>query len=193
MWNENSRLPVVGIALAALFVAACGSKEAGSPPPSTSTAAAAPPAEGQPEVKLQSFTASLSADPAKAGADATATVRVVPAGGYKVNEEYPYKCKLDAPSGTAISLAQQVIGQLDAKRKWVNHASDSKEELSIISHRIDEVPGTHTVTYRSEVDEISMTHTAHSRKGFALGAVVAAEWLKGKKGVFGMDDLLQES
>jgi 4-hydroxy-tetrahydrodipicolinate reductase len=105
-------------------------------------------------------------------------------------EEIHHVHKLDAPSGTAISLANQVIEQLAEKQKWVNEASTAKQELSIISKRIDEVPGTHTVTYNSAVDEISITHIAHNRKGFALGAVVAAEWIKDKKGVFGMNDLM---
>jgi 4-hydroxy-tetrahydrodipicolinate reductase len=105
-------------------------------------------------------------------------------------EEIHHIHKLDAPSGTAISLANQVIDQMESKQKWVNSATTDTNELSIISKRIDEVPGTHTVTYSSPVDEISMTHTAHNRTGFAVGAVVAAEWIKGKKGVFGMNDLM---
>ncbi len=105
-------------------------------------------------------------------------------------EEIHHVHKLDAPSGTAISLANQAIEQLDAKNKWVNDPAKDTNELGIISKRIDEVPGTHTVTYSSEVDEISITHIAHSRKGFALGAVIAAEWMQDKKGIYGMDDLL---
>jgi 4-hydroxy-tetrahydrodipicolinate reductase len=105
-------------------------------------------------------------------------------------EETHHVHKLDAPSGTAISLANQVIEQLAEKQKWVNEASANKSELAIISIRIDEVPGTHTVTYNSSVDEISITHIAHNRKGFALGAVVAAEWVKDKKGILGMNDLM---
>jgi 4-hydroxy-tetrahydrodipicolinate reductase len=105
-------------------------------------------------------------------------------------EEIHHVHKLDAPSGTAISLANQVIEQLAEKQKWVNEASANKSELAIISKRIDEVPGTHTVTYNSSVDEISITHIAHNRKGFALGAVVAAEWVKDKKGILGMNDLM---
>lgn len=108
-------------------------------------------------------------------------------------EEIHHVHKLDAPSGTAISLANQAIEQLDSKNKWVNNLTKNKNELGIISKRIDEVPGTHTVTYSSEVDEISITHIAHSRKGFALGAVIAAEWLKEKKGIFGMEDLINNS
>ncbi|MGQ0829555.1 MAG: 4-hydroxy-tetrahydrodipicolinate reductase [Bacteroidota bacterium] len=105
-------------------------------------------------------------------------------------EEIHHVHKLDSPSGTAISLANQVLERIDSKQKWVNNATQNKNELGIISKRIDEVPGTHTVTYGSAVDEISITHIAHSRKGFALGAVVAAEWMKEKKGIFGMNDLM---
>ncbi|MDF2436698.1 MAG: dapB [Bacteroidota bacterium] len=114
--------------------------------------------------------------------------------GYDVAmEEIHHVHKLDAPSGTAISLANQVIANLDKKVKWVNNETKNKEELSIISKRLDEVPGTHTVTYGSDVDEISITHIAHNRKGFALGAVIAAEWVKDKKGVYGMNDLMSEN
>ncbi len=105
-------------------------------------------------------------------------------------EEIHHIHKLDAPSGTAISLANQVMERMESKQKWVNATTNNANELSIISKRIDEIPGTHTVTYSSAVDEISMTHTAHNRTGFAIGAVVAAEWLKGKKGIFGMNDLM---
>lgn len=110
---------------------------------------------------------------------------------YRVSmEEIHHVHKIDAPSGTAISLANQIIENSTQKQKWVNAISDDKNELEIISKRIDEVPGTHTVTYSSAVDEISITHIAHNRKGFALGAVIAAEWVKDKKGIFGMNDLL---
>jgi 4-hydroxy-tetrahydrodipicolinate reductase len=105
-------------------------------------------------------------------------------------EEIHHVHKLDAPSGTAISLAIQMIDNLERKDKWVNESSSKANELPIISKRIDEVPGTHTVTYSSEVDEISITHIAHSRKGFALGAVLAAEFMAGKKGLFGMKELM---
>jgi 4-hydroxy-tetrahydrodipicolinate reductase len=73
----------------------------------------------------------------------------------------------------------------------VNLLSDNKKEISIVSKRIDKVPGTHSINYDSKIDSIEIKHTAHSREGFASGAVVAAEWLKGKKGVFGMDDMLK--
>lgn len=108
-------------------------------------------------------------------------------------EEIHHVHKLDSPSGTALSLANQLIENIDSKQKWVNQSTDNRNELGIISKRIDEVPGTHTVTYSSAVDEISMTHIAHNRKGFALGAVIAAEWVKDKKGIFGMNDLLANS
>ena len=112
--------------------------------------------------------------------------------GYNVTmEEIHHIHKLDAPSGTAISLANQVIEQIKSKENFVNYSTNNANELGIISKRIDEVPGTHTVTYNSDVDEISITHRAHNRKGFALGAVIAAEWIVGKKGVFGMDDLMK--
>jgi 4-hydroxy-tetrahydrodipicolinate reductase len=107
-------------------------------------------------------------------------------------EEIHHIHKLDAPSGTAITLANHIIEQIDSKDGWVNSTAENKNEVGIISKRLGEVPGTHTVTYRSEVDEISITHFAHNRKGFAMGAVMAAEWMKGKKGVFGMNDMLGE-
>ena len=105
-------------------------------------------------------------------------------------EEIHHVQKLDSPSGTAISLANNIVEKLERKLKWVNESTSEKNELEIISKRIDAIPGTHTVTYASDVDEISIVHTAHSRKGFALGAVIAAEWTKEKKGVFGMNDLM---
>lgn len=98
--------------------------------------------------------------------------------------------KADAPSGTAISLAEGLIGKIDHKKKWVNQASKNDTELSIQSRRQGEVPGTHQVNYTSAVDSISICHTAHNRKGFALGAALAAEWLADKKGCFSMQDLL---
>jgi 4-hydroxy-tetrahydrodipicolinate reductase len=105
-------------------------------------------------------------------------------------EEIHHTQKLDAPSGTAITLADGVLNQINRKEKWVNHLTENPHELSIISHRIDEVPGTHTVKYSSSHDDIEIKHTAHSRYGFARGAVMAAEWLVGKVGCFGMEDML---
>ena len=105
-------------------------------------------------------------------------------------EETHHTEKLDAPSGTAITIGEGVLSEVDRKKNWVNDASDENEELSIISYREPEVPGTHIVTYESEVDAIKLEHVAHSRKGFALGAVVAAEFLAGKTGLYSMKDVL---
>ena len=105
-------------------------------------------------------------------------------------KEIHHTQKLDAPSGTAVSLAEQVIAHLERKNKWVNEESDNSETLSIISERIDPAPGTHMVKYSSEIDDIEIIHTAHSRKGFAMGAVLAAEYIHDKKGNFTMKDVL---
>ena len=96
--------------------------------------------------------------------------------------------KLDAPSGTAITLAEGILDHSD-KKDWV---LDEKEngKLTITAKREGEVPGTHIINYRSEVDEITIEHKAHSRNGFALGAIIAAEWLKDKTGVYSMKDVL---
>ena len=104
-------------------------------------------------------------------------------------EEIHHTKKLDAPSGTAITLAEGII-ENSAKNDWELGDKASEENIPIVAKRIPEVPGTHTVWYDSEVDSIEIKHTAHSRKGFALGAVVAAEWIIGKKGVFTMKDVL---
>jgi 4-hydroxy-tetrahydrodipicolinate reductase len=105
-------------------------------------------------------------------------------------EEIHHTQKKDAPSGTAISLAEQIMGQLPQKKKWVNYKSEKEEELSIISKREDPAPGTHSIKYSSPVDDIEITHTAHNRKGFALGAVVGAEFIRNKKGIFTMKEVL---
>lgn len=105
-------------------------------------------------------------------------------------KEIHHTQKKDAPSGTAVTLAEQILSNLPRKKKWVNHAAANKEELSIVSERIDPAAGTHEVKYSSEVDDIGIIHTAHSRKGFALGAVLAAEYIHDKKGVFTMKDVL---
>jgi 4-hydroxy-tetrahydrodipicolinate reductase len=98
--------------------------------------------------------------------------------------------KKDAPSGTAITLAEQVLENVPRKKSWVNHISDNIDELEILSERIDPAPGTHKVKYSSPIDDIEIIHTAHSRKGFALGAVLAAEYIAGKKGIYSMKDVL---
>ena len=109
---------------------------------------------------------------------------------YDVNmTEIHHIHKLDHPSGTAITLANGVIDNLDRKKRW-SEDSDAADVLKITHERKGEVPGTHIVNYVSDIDRISITHEAFSREGFALGAVVAAEWLKGKNGLFSMDDVM---
>jgi 4-hydroxy-tetrahydrodipicolinate reductase len=104
-------------------------------------------------------------------------------------EEIHHTKKLDAPSGTAITLAEGIINN-SSKKEWILGENGSKEEIPITAKRIPEVPGTHNVSYSSEVDTIEIKHTAHSRKGFALGAVIAAEWLVNREGIFSMKDVL---
>jgi len=103
-------------------------------------------------------------------------------------EEIHHIHKLDAPSGTAISLAEGIIQNSDFEAWKLDETKD--KELGIFAIREDEVPGTHSVFYKSEVDEIEIKHTAYNRNGFALGAVIAAEWIINKKGVFSMKDVL---
>lgn len=105
-------------------------------------------------------------------------------------EEIHHTQKKDAPSGTAITIAEGIMDNLTQKTKWVNEVTDNENELTIISKRIDPAPGTHTVKYCSSIDDIEITHTAHNRQGFALGAVLAAEFLYNKKGIFTMQDVL---
>ena len=114
-------------------------------------------------------------------------------------EEIHHSQKLDSPSGTAITIAEGIIENLGTKKEWVNIlTADGKDadddnvkndQLLIESFRIDSVPGTHTVIYDSEVDSIEFKHTAHNRNGFALGAVLAAEWVHGKKGFFSVEEM----
>lgn len=98
--------------------------------------------------------------------------------------------KRDAPSGTAITLAEQILEKIKRKKGWVNHISDNLDELEIQSERKDPAPGTHTIEYSSAIDTITITHTAHNRRGFATGALLAAEFIAGKKGVYQMSDVL---
>ena len=101
--------------------------------------------------------------------------------------------KLDSPSGTGISIAEQIIHEHDAYDGWENVKKSQITKavtLSIESLRLPDVPGTHEVKYESEIDTIEIKHTAHNRKGFALGSVLAAEWLQNKKGVYTMNDVL---
>ena len=106
-------------------------------------------------------------------------------------KEVHHTQKKDAPSGTAVTLAEGVLQHSNLKKEWVNREAQTPEQLSIISERIDPAPGTHHVKWSSEVDDIEIIHTAHNRKGFALGAVLAAEFIHDKKGVFTMKDVLQ--
>jgi len=121
----------------------------------------------------------------------------------KLMNNYPsYKCsvteihhteKKDAPSGTGITIAEDIIKELDHFSNWKNvkvSEIKNKNTLSLASERLPNVPGTHEVVYENDIDKIEITHTAHSRKGFALGSVIAAEWIKDKKGVFTMRDVL---
>lgn len=110
---------------------------------------------------------------------------------YEVSmQEIHHLQKLDAPSGTAITLANDLLDILPNKTKWVNEVSKLKNEIGIESLRIEGIPGTHSIKYSSEIDSIQIKHTAHNRKGFALGAVIAAEWLINKKGVHEMKHVL---
>ena len=110
---------------------------------------------------------------------------------YEVSmKEIHHTQKLDAPSGTAISLAEQVINSQGLKKEWVLDTKTKPEELLIEASRKNKVPGTHIVKYESDIDSITIEHEAHSREGFALGAVIAAEWLLPKKGVYTMKDVL---
>lgn len=99
--------------------------------------------------------------------------------------------KLDQPSGTAITLAEGILEENQSKKNWINEESTDKTKLSIISERKPNVPGTHTVSYTSAEDTIEITHTANSRKGFALGAVKVSEWIKDQQGMLNMDDFLK--
>jgi len=111
-------------------------------------------------------------------------------------EEIHHTQKLDSPSGTAMTIAEDIIEAVERKHEWVNEVVGTavpeafkSEELLIESHRIENVPGTHTVIYSSEVDDIEIKHTAHNRAGFALGAIIAAEWLENKQGFYNIADV----
>lgn len=111
-------------------------------------------------------------------------------------EEIHHTQKLDAPSGTAITLAEDILSNIDRKSHWIcqtegQSAEPGNDDLLINALRIPNIPGTHTVSYDSEIDSIEIKHTAHNRKGFAAGALMAAEWIAGKKGVFSMRDILK--
>jgi 4-hydroxy-tetrahydrodipicolinate reductase len=113
--------------------------------------------------------------------------------GYQASlEEIHHTEKKDAPSGTAITLAEGIIRNMNNLTGWhLNGQSPENEQsLAITAKRIDPAPGTHIIRYSSEIDQIEISHTAHSRHGFALGAILVAEWIQGKKGVLSMDDFL---
>lgn len=105
-------------------------------------------------------------------------------------KEVHHTQKLDAPSGTAISLAEDILDRIPGKNTWVNNQAPEKGDLAIESVREGQVPGIHTITYESDDDFIEITHNAKSRRGFALGAVLAAEFSAGRKGILTMKDLL---
>jgi len=106
-------------------------------------------------------------------------------------DEIHHSEKKDAPSGTAITLAESILKNISRKKTWVNKKTTKLNELHIGSFRIDQVPGTHLIKYESPIDDIEIKHTAHSREGFALGAVTVSEWIQHKKGVLSMDDYLK--
>jgi 4-hydroxy-tetrahydrodipicolinate reductase len=106
-------------------------------------------------------------------------------------DEIHHTQKKDAPSGTAITLAEGIIRNLPRKQRWINEESDEPSELVIKSFRIADIPGTHVVKYNCPIDDIEIKHTAHSREGFATGAVLVAEWIKNREGVLTMDDFLK--
>ncbi len=121
----------------------------------------------------------------------------------KLMNSYPsYQCsvkeihhteKVDAPSGTGISIAEQIIKETKSLSQWENVSNtelSNQSSLALESERLPNVPGTHEVIYENEIDKIEISHTAHSRKGFALGSVIAAEWIKDKNGVFTMNNVL---
>jgi 4-hydroxy-tetrahydrodipicolinate reductase len=114
-------------------------------------------------------------------------------GGYRASiEEIHHTAKKDAPSGTAITLAEGILKSIGTLRDWQlsENLIDIEHSIPITSKRIDPAPGTHIIRYESDIDSIEISHTAHSRQGFALGAILVAEWIQGKKGVLSMDDFL---
>ena len=111
--------------------------------------------------------------------------------GFEISlEETHHIHKLDAPSGTAIKMAEIILKELTTKERWINHASSNPSDLQIISYREGEIAGIHSVVCESDSDRLVITHEARDRSGFATGAIMAAEWIAGKTGFFGMQDML---
>lgn len=111
--------------------------------------------------------------------------------GYNVSiEEIHHTEKKDAPSGTAITIAEQIIQEISSKKEWINNETDNPDQLEIISKRIDEIAGTHKILYNSFADDIEIIHTAHNRTGFAAGVLKAAEFIINKKGIYSMNNVL---
>jgi len=111
--------------------------------------------------------------------------------GYQIStKEVHHTAKKDSPSGTSITLAEGILKNNSEKKLWVNKPTTNKEELEILSERIDPTPGTHEIKYSSTIDDIEIIHTAHGREGFAKGAIAVAQWLKDQKGVKTMDEFL---
>ena len=105
-------------------------------------------------------------------------------------EEIHHTEKKDAPSGTGLHAALDILKRIERKKDWINNETKNIETLSILSKREENVPGTHIVTYESAIDKIDLIHTAHNRKGFAGGALLAADWILNKKGAYSMEDVL---
>jgi 4-hydroxy-tetrahydrodipicolinate reductase len=108
-------------------------------------------------------------------------------------DEIHHTQKKDAPSGTAITIAEDILSNLKRKNSWINKTEENSDQLAIFSHRIDPAPGTHSVKYSSLIDDIEIKHTAHTREGFALGAIEVANWIvqEKKQGLLNMDDFLK--
>jgi hypothetical protein len=142
--------------------------------------------------KLKYPEGTACAEVLKAGADAESRAIAAQAASpaSEQTKAARFGSQVHAPSGTAITLAEQVIDNLDRKRHWTKEVPEGDDTFPIIAHRIEDVPGTHNVKYSSDIDEIEIIHTAHSRKGFALGAVLAAEYIADKKGIFTMQNVL---
>ena len=106
-------------------------------------------------------------------------------------QEIHHTEKVDAPSGTAVTLADQILDKVQRKNTWTNQKRDNTQQIEIESQRLDDVKGTHSVSYTSGIDNITISHEAYSREGFASGALLASEWIQGKKGIFSFKDIME--